>query len=680
MVNLKGVVVKEIKGQNKILLSTEAGLVDVVFKNPLELNNVKKLSLINVYREKSFLKSFYEVREDSLISYYPGFLVEAEEIDVDIFETLFALFTGSALKASYEKEIFLAIRDIKTSEQFKYLKERLPKDVKAKFSFRPYVFNTTYGFFVKDALSFGKFPVVFEGNDTKGVIQALSTNQDQYLVMSSTGTFDKRTITAPNRKKIVDKRNQFVFAIYHFFDFLEKFLNEENPHYKNCRFLLDEKESLASYILRFLKDLRNTRKFVKKVLEASNESIEGLKLYNQKIEGYEVEANIKDNEFNLKKDAPVVILEKPPFSMKVFGVVKEVDFKTIKILTDYNTASADSVVPLKTMERSIKGIVKLKEKQSLLKDFLIHSAPLPPLPSLDYTPKELISANPIFAIIKGDFGTGKKHLIGEFIRDFPSKKVIIYSKNVYASLYEVFGNLVCNDINSITDYYDDIFYFDKEILYEDLLNLASFTENLIVFTYPTTSVPFEEEVKNTNLRLLNEVFGFDKSIYNFVSKFFKLSASSKLELNELKIVNKNNISKEFIPIINPEKVVQFVRILGSTTFNKNKFNEQEGEFTVELISNFLKSGVERSSLEVIVPYERQKAYINELLKEAHIDDVAVKEVFEAVQKPVVIINFVDEGDLPPVFKDNFNLSFAITRGRNKVVLVGSPRIEKLLLH
>jgi len=49
-----------------------------------------------------------------------------------------------------------------------------------------------------------------------------------------------------------------------------------------------------------------------------------------------------------------------------------------------------------------------------------------------------------------------------------------------------------------------------------------------------------------------------------------------------------------------------------------------------------------------------------------------------VQKPIVIINFVKEKEFPSVFKDKFNLAFAITRGKSKVILVGSPKIEKIL--
>jgi len=96
---------------------------------------------------------------------------------------------------------------------------------------------------------------------------------------------------------------------------------------------------------------------------------------------------------------------------------------------------------------------------------------------------------------------------------------------------------------------------------------------------------------------------------------------------------------------------------------------------VELASQFIKGGVERSSIGVISPYERHKAFLIDLLRSNGIEDVAVNELDEAIQKPITIINFVDE-TLPPCFKDRFNLAYAITRGQSKVILVGTPLILK----
>jgi hypothetical protein len=76
-----------------------------------------------------------------------------------------------------------------------------------------------------------------------------------------------------------------------------------------------------------------------------------------------------------------------------------------------------------------------------------------------------------------------------------------------------------------------------------------------------------------------------------------------------------------------------------------------------------------------VPYERQKAYIIDQLKNSQIEGVRVALLDEAIQSSIVIINFVDD-KLPTVFKDKFMLAYAITRARSKVILVGSPNLLK----
>jgi len=62
---------------------------------------------------------------------------------------------------------------------------------------------------------------------------------------------------------------------------------------------------------------------------------------------------------------------------------------------------------------------------------------------------------------------------------------------------------------------------------------------------------------------------------------------------------------------------------------------------VELVSQFIKGGVERSQIGVIAPYERHKAFLIYLLKSNGIEDVAVNEIDEAVQKQITIIKFCE---------------------------------------
>lgn len=676
MANIKGVVIKEFesKGQKALTLSTDDGVFDIIFEKPVELSNVKKLSFINLKEQKGFLRSTFTFGEDSLVSFYPGFLVQPEEIEEDAFSTLFKIFNSMPLKESYEGEIFYAVRGIKFSERFKNIVERFPKDIKAKFSFYPYIYDTTTGFFVKDALFFGRFPVVFEGNLTKGIVQALALKFEEFLVMSSSGTFEERKISINDKKKVLSKRNDFASLVYSFFDVLDKKLDKDNPYLVNYVYILDHRDIFEEPINEYLKEFRGVRKHIKKLLDARLEDIPLSRLYNAEGEDFTFKALIKDNELNLNSGTPCILFERAPLNMRIFGIVKSIDFTSISGAVDYKAISPEFITPLKTQKREVKGLVNIMKAPDALKDFVLSSKYLPHIDRLFDNPIDLISGKPIFAIIKGDFGTGKKFVLGEFLRNSPDVKALIFSKEFYKSLKETFGNLVEKSVDNIDGIFDYIFYFDRNIDKVTILNLVPFAQNLIIFTYGG-NVPFENLLDENRIFMLNNALGFDKSIHRFVSKFYPMNSQGISEISDIKIVNKDNIDSDFIPLVNPEKVVQFVSVKGSVEYENNRLNKSEANFTVELIRQFLKGGVDRSSIEVIVPYERQKAYIIDQLKNSQIEGVRVALLDEAIQSSIVIINFVDD-KLPSLFKDKFMLAYAITRARSKVILVGSPNLLK----
>lgn len=677
MANIKGVVIKEFESSGKrgVTLSTDNGVFNVIFDQPYDLNNVKKLSFINLKEQSVGLHRSYSFREDSLVSFYPGFLVQPEEIEEDPLSAIFKILSNIPLRESFESEIFYAVRGIKESKRFNSLVERFPKDIKAKFSFYPYIFDTSLGFFVKDALFFGRFPVVFEGNLTKAIVQALTSKFEQYLVMSSIGTFEERKISLIEKKQILSRRNDFSNLVYSFFELLEKKLDKNNPYLINYTYILDHREIFEKPINEYLKEFRAVRKHIKKLLETKLEEIPTTRLYNAEGEDFTFKAFIKDNEQNFERGTPCVIFERAPLNMRTFGVVTSVDFASISGLVDYKTISPEFITPIKTLNRDVKGIVNFVKTNETLKDFLVHSKYLPHLEKLFDNAIDLIEGEPVFAVVKGSFGTGKKFIIGEFLKRNPNAKSLIFSKEFYKSLKEVFGNLVEKSTANIEGLFDYIFYFDRNIDKVTIFNLAPFTKNLIVFTYES-NVPFEELLDENRIFNLPKVFGFDKRIHKFVSRFYPLKSEATLDISEVKIINKDNIESDFIPIVNPEKVVQFVQIKGSVEYEKNKLNKNEANFTLSLVTQFLKGGVDRSSIEVIVPYERQKAYILEQMKNNQIEGVRVSLVDEAKQSPVVIINFVDIDAFPKIFEDKFNLAYAITRARSKVVLVGSPSLTK----
>ena len=677
MEKLKGVVIKEYTEKEvKVLsLSTDDGIQTVKLRSKLELNNVKKLSLVNVKKQSSFLKSYYDFTEDSFALFYPGFLVQPEEIAFDTFTTLISIFNGVMPKESFEGELFYAIRGMKESARFDNLKEIFPKDINAKFSFYPYIYDTTYGFFIKDALFFGKYPVILENNFIKGAVLALVSKQENYLILNTTGTFNENKVPLKDKKDIIKRRNDFAFAVYHFYEFLSKNLEDDNPNIETFKFLLSSKEKIGKHIESFFKDFKSVRKSIRKLLETDYNNLPLLKLYNTESENFSIKASIKDNEFNVKKGTPFILVERYPLKVRTFGVVNEINYTTLQGTVDFKVISGEGLTPIKERKDEVKGIVKLAQARSRLKDFLLNNAALEPLDeAINDNPLALISSNPCYAVIKGSFGTGKKHIIKEFIEQNPDKKVLVFSKEFYKSLYKNFGNLTLNKIEDIDTHYDDIFYFGRYIEESIILNLSAFTDNLIIFTYEGT-VPFENNMAKDHITILNNAIGLNKYIHRFVSKIYPLNTTPNSNEDEIKIINKDNVDKGFIPLINPEKFVQFVGVSGKTDFEKNKINRNEAQFTVELASQFIKGGVERSSIGVISPYERHKAFLIDLLRSNGIEDVAVNELDEAIQKPITIINFVDE-TLPPCFKDRFNLAYAITRGQSKVILVGTPLILK----
>ena len=677
MENLKGVVIKEYKEKEErvLLLSTDDGIQTVKLRLNLELNNVNKLSLINVKKQNSLLKSYYDFNEDSFVSFYPGFLVQPEEIAFDVFNSLISVFNGVMPKESFEGELFYAIRGMKESARFANLKEIFPKDINAKFSFYPYIYDTTYGFFIKDALFFGKYPVILENNFIKGVVLALVSKQENYLILNTTGTFNENKVALKDKKDIINRRNEFAFTVYHFYEFLSKNLEDGSPNIETFKFLLSSKEKIGKYIEDFFKDFKSVRKSIRKSLETDYNNLPLLKLYNTESENFSIKASIKDNEFNVKKGTPFILVERYPLKVRTFGVVNEINYTTLQGTVDFKVISGEGLTPIKERKDEIKGIVMLAQTRSPLKDFLLNNAALEPLnEAVNDNPLALISSNPCYAVIKGSFGTGKKHIIKEFIEQNPDKKVLIFSKEFYKSIYKNFGKLALNKIEDIDTHYDDIFYFGRYIEESTILNLSAFTDNLIIFTYEGT-VPFENNIAKDRIIMLNNAIGLNKYIHHFVSKIYPLNTTPNSNEDDIKIINKDNVDKGFIPLINPEKLVQFVSVSGKTDFEKNKINRNEAQFTVELVSQFIKGGVERSSIGVISPYERHKAFLIDLLKSNGIDDVSVNELDEAVQKPITIINFVDE-TLPPCFKDRFNLAYAITRGQSKVILVGTPLILK----
>jgi superfamily I DNA and/or RNA helicase len=175
--------------------------------------------------------------------------------------------------------------------------------------------------------------------------------------------------------------------------------------------------------------------------------------------------------------------------------------------------------------------------------------------------------------------------------------------------------------------------------------------------------------------MLHSQHRFGKHILHFVATLLSDVMKEK-EDSEVKIINKDNASPAFLPIINPEKYVQFISISGKVMGKKNKWNKEEGDLTVNIVTEFIKSGVERSAIGIIVPFERQKALLEKLLEEKKITDVDVFEPNEAEEKEVIIVNLVENNEIKSPFKKADNLKMVLTRARSKLILVGNKNPAK----
>jgi superfamily I DNA and/or RNA helicase len=198
---------------------------------------------------------------------------------------------------------------------------------------------------------------------------------------------------------------------------------------------------------------------------------------------------------------------------------------------------------------------------------------------------------------------------------------------------------------------------------------------MVVFTNIKDKFYNEEKVPQSIKTTLHTQHRFGKHILHFVATLLS-DAMKEKDDSELKIINKENASPEFLPIINPEKYVQFINISGKAMGKKNKWNKEEGDLIVNIVSEFIKSGVDRSSIGVIAPFERQKALIKKLLEEKKISDVGVFEPNEAEEKEVIIVDIVENNEVKSPFKKAENLKMALTRARSKLILVGNKTLAK----
>jgi energy-coupling factor transporter ATP-binding protein EcfA2 len=673
-----------------------------------ELKKGIMLSITNLSKKRAFLASNYEMTEESLVTIYPFIRFYPEEIDYANYckyAPLLIKFTNESEKnnGDMEKNFYNTIRGNETTdEEISKLSERFTKDIKAKFGFREYELSKKFGIFMKNTLYFSRFPTVFPGNEIKGKFQAIENKVDKYIVIDrSSGKLDEYNISTEEKKGLLNLRNEIAKIYYEnsYDEILDKECTESCPLFGNCEKIkksLNDFESFKLYFSSFLKRDRDFRKkYIKVIRTGENSERKSLEIHAIEKQSYSINAKIANNEPMIRNNEEILIIEKPPLDRKVFGKVQKILFDDMLCTSEVPTANPEVITPLEQNKFSYGGIFNLIYNESPLKELFIKNSGIREVEILQeqYIDNDeeqnaalnlIISENP-FVLIRGEGGSGKKFIAKKAaeILTNNNKNVLVATDsriNEFEKYFNSNGHLKVLHLEEVykdKQHYDNLFLFLTDKLYkESVLALAGKCEKMTVFSNKVKENLYnDEKVPETLKATLHSQHRFGKHILHFVSPIL-IDRMKEKEDTEIKIINKENVSPEFLPIINPEKYVQFIGINGKVAGKKNKWNKEESDLTVQIISEFIKSGVERSSIGVIVPYERQKALIEKEMEKRKITEVGVFEIDNGEEKEIIIINFVENGEIKSHFKKVDGLRMAFTRAKSKLILLGNSNTIK----
>lgn len=685
----------------ELLLSTESG--NVLFTTPKEILYLKKglrVCISDPLVKKSLLRTTYESKENTILTVFPKFIVYEHELRLAfscsyapvIFETVSKI----PPENDYEKKFMEAVRGLKLNVQFLNIAERFSKDIKGKFMFKPYEFSLDYGLFVRSALYLGKLPVVFKGNEMKAKMQCVISGSERFVVIDQeTSTMKEVEFTGAEKAKLIDVRNRFVLSLknFDFKEFLSIECKPECPAFQICASVKEiREEEFASLYSAFIKEMQHERKNLIVLLSRdTGHKKSEVTLFSGQAKDFEIEGKIKDNEPVLKEGAEVLVVEKPPLDRKTFGRVTEVSFNSVKGVIDWPIVSPDALIRIESKKYVYPGVVRYMIAKTPVRDYFeegkLSEIQIPEHAYIDNDPSQnralnLILSEPSVALIKGEHGTGKKYVVLKALEQLlkNGKTSLILTDTRLEEFQEFF-----NGLSKVISTSEDSIYFDESeydylfmFLVRDIseLEIKSYlgiARNIVFLS--NADIRFLKGIDFSRVVELNREHRFGSKILHFVSPIFSYKVDGEGD-SLIKIMNRDNIDAEFISVINPEKIVQFVEVKGEPKGNRNKWNENEAMVCVEVIEQFIRAGVERRSIGVVVPYERQQKLILKMLSDEKVDGISVKEVLEAPEKDIVLVSLVDEVMLDSPFKDTDLLKFALTRARSKLLIVGGKKITK----
>ncbi|MGC8721990.1 MAG: AAA domain-containing protein [Caldisericaceae bacterium] len=706
--NLKGKIENTlVKNDVFITVLASQGSAYKVFSKK-EIKDISKgmfVNFVNIDYKKSLFTTEYFFNDKSFVIVHPGMLIKPEEIamssDNKYASSVFEFALASNNQGSNEKAFYNSVRGYAdTDDNIKKIAERLPKDIKAKFSIKPFEISTTFGLLIMNALYLGRYPVSFEANKLKAKIQTITSNTDKYILISNEGTLSEEKIEVLEKQSLVSSRN--LIAQIFFEDSHKEILDTECPDTNPAaRFIATIKEhpeefkTFDDYFTSFLKDEYKRRiKFRKIVQSGLNPKKPSVQIRSSQGSLFELSAKIDNNEGMLNDGADIVVVEKPPLDRKTLGKVQQVTFDDLRIALDAPVVNAEFITPLNASFSKYAGLFDYAYSETIpariAKGETVPSISISDELYIEGDSEEnkavnlILSQSPL-VLVKGGYGTGKKFVVNRALAEISSKnESVIIATDSREDEFKGFlarENVQLTNANDICAIpsgktFDYGFVFLAHPAQKNLIErILAISRKAAILTSTDSTVEIESKIPADCVVTLNSEHRFGKYMMHFVNKIAAMNLQAADD-NMLAIVNKDIIDTNFIQIVNPEKFVQFVSISSKTFGKKNKWNIAEAEFTVEAISQFLKGGVDRSSIGVIVPYERQRKLIEKTLLDRKIPDIAVYEVEDAAEKDLVFINFVENEALTSKLNDAHYLKFALTRAKNKILLVGSGSLSK----
>ncbi len=726
MINIKGEVadVRKSKGGGEIfLLKNPSGFFTVKSAKKTDIHKGDTATFLNLEKRKGLIKTTYEITEETLVFLHPEIFVNIEEMKLANFCYLAPVFANlTGIEQNNEEKELLFYKGIKgktTNEHISQIAKRYPKELKGKFSYKQFMYDNNTGFLINNVLHFGKFPLVFSGDEEKGKILALSSKNIKYVVINEkTGTMQEKKITAATVSEIANKRNKIIRKLLckNSEEFFKEPLTQECPLncplYEYCKQIKSKPENVKifeKYLRSLLKKEALYRKIFIKTLTSGNNPLTGsTKVSPKNKKAFELNDRyiynlaILSNEAGITSHTPAVLSERPPLDRKTICSVENVSYKEMEISAKNEILLPETISPLPGRKYPLRGIFDFAySENSPLKYFQDKKS------NIDiYESKEFIKDDPIqneavnkiinmhglFALT-GEHGTGKKYVsiaaISELLKYGKTFLIVTQSrkKEMQRSITTKFGKFVGeNGAIKIYGIDEKVLQTEKPSFDYVIVSLDSPVEKSIlqsvmgkagnvVFLTPPNFIPFEEKIPETNRINLVKEYRFGNHILHFLQPIMtqKLEPSADIEI---KPNDTKKAEKKFFEIINPSKFVLYVNVKGKERGNANKWNAEEAQFAVYAAKEFIKTGIDPSQIEIIVPYERQKSYLEYLLDEDKMQKLTVSLPSESEERDIVFILFTDTRKIGGAFSNNALLKIALTRARSKLILTGSRGIHK----